>query len=228
MKSVLVLGGTGTIGQAIAGELTSLGLAVTVRGRTRLHDEWEPEDEPWGLVCAFGNYGPKGKFADMEVGEWLSWSVNLFQPIGAVHKFVRMMNGRPGRIVLLSGAGIGSGKHPEERTSYTVAKGALVHFVEAIAPELPNIAINAVAPGAVKSKLNPDPVDPVSPELCAKMVGWLMMGKHVPSGRTFSARHDTQGMIDGALMDGSLGTLRRVTGEMHLTQPNQNGVLRLV
>jgi len=199
-RQVLVNGGTGVIGGAIVAELKRLDFDVTSRGKTQIQEGWDC-DNPWGMVCAFGTYGPKGKFADLNLGQWLhSFVVNLHMQVAQVHAFANKLNGRPGRIVLLSGAGIGSGKHPAERTAYTVCKGALVHFVEAVAPEMPNIAINAVAPGAVKSRLNPDPVDPVSPELCARMVGWLMTGKNVPTGRLFAAKHDQHLTDDSPLI----------------------------
>lgn len=216
-RQVLVNGGTGIIGSAIVKKLRELDFDITSRGRpdrgsNGIQQDW-PADNPWGMVCAFGNYGPKGKFADINLGVWLqSFVVNLHMQVAQVHAFANKLNGAPGRIVMLSGAGIGSGNHPAERSAYTVCKGAIVHFVEAVAIEMPNIAINCVAPGAVKSKMNPDPIDAVSPTLCAELVGWLMIKDNAPSGRTFAAKHEDGADVDDALRDPSAYRMYRSLG----------------
>ena len=56
-----------------------------------------------------------------------------------------------GSIVVMSGAGVGNAGDFSHVTSYSSSKAALVHLVEALAPELlrgSTIRINAVAPGA--------------------------------------------------------------------------------
>lgn len=198
--SIIVLGASGTIGTAVANELERLGANPWRSSRRGL--EWP--DRPVGLVSCFGDYGPRGQFSHVSVDEWRScFETNFFAQLEEVKRFTGMLDGRHGRVVLMSGGGIGTARHPWNRVAYTACKGALVHFVEAVATELPNIAINAVAPGPVLSKMTNgelDPRDAISPEYCAKLVGWLMTSERAAtiSGRLLSARYD-QAVADKVL-----------------------------
>lgn len=196
----------------MANELERLGIYVCKFGR-RIPPLWNWPEDHSGLVVCCGSYGPKGDFSQISTDEWRAhFETNLLGQLEDVRRFIRMLDGRPGRIVLMSGAGIGSGNHPAHRVPYTVCKAALVHFVEAVAPELPNVAINAVAPGPVLSKMTEgelDPKDAVSPELCAKFVGWLMTDERAAklSGRLFSVRYDQE--IENKVLGGDDYQLRR-------------------
>src|SRR5262249_8940285 len=119
---------------------------------------------------------------------------------------------KQGAIVVLSGAGVGGNGTFDRMTSYSTAKAALVHLVEAIAPELEplGITINAVAPGAVLSGMTAQALKAgaragvqrdraqdcksnggVSPNLAAGMVHFLLSPEaRAVTGRLLSARFD--------------------------------------
>lgn len=188
-KDVLVLGSSGTIGGAVVTELIRAGATVHTPGRDF---QWKPVN-PWGLVVCFGSYGPKGKLVDVKANEiYQSLFLNVFTQMIQVREFLRLLDGRPGRIVLMGGAGVGSGNLPEERSSYVAAKHAIVGFVEAMSKELHGrVLINAVAPGPVKSKMTADDVrdDWVEPTLAASLVADLIMDEKIQlTGKLWSAR----------------------------------------
>ncbi len=191
-RDVLVLGASGTIGGAVANELTRLGAKVHTPGRDM---QWEPA-APWGLVCCFGDYGTKGYFEDLDPNDIIkTLQLNLYAQIYQVHKFLSQ---RPqctyGRIVLMSGGGIGGHQHPEQRVAYVTAKAGIAQFVKSLAAELLDfVTINAVAPGPVKSRMTEgEEREWVSPDLAAKMIGWLVMSDKAAdiTGRLLSARFD--------------------------------------
>ncbi len=188
MRDVLVTGSTGTIGSTVAEELTLRGYLVSKPGRDFA---WTPED-PYALVVCHGDYGPEELLYYVERDDWNNCiKTNLLDVVDQVRKFVRFMGKKPGRIVLMGGAAIGSGKHLPLRSAYVTAKGALHYFVEAMAHELPNIQINIVAPGPVKSAMTSNElgVDWVSPSLAAAITGDLLDGKWgATTGRIISAR----------------------------------------
>lgn len=176
IRDVLVLGSSGTIGGAVTKELMLAGANVHKPGRDF---QWEhAPNNPWGLVCCFGSYGPLGKLEDVMPSEiYQSLFLNVFTQMIQVREFIKLLDGRPGRIVLMSGGGVGSGQFPRGRSSYVAAKHAIVGFVQAMSKELTNITINAVAPGPVSSKMTQNDIrsDWVSPGLAAELVTKLIM-----------------------------------------------------
>lgn len=107
------------------------------------------------LVNAAGIYGPIGPLWDVDADEWMrAMHVNLggtFYCCQAV--LPHMIERRRGKIINFSGGGATS---PLPRFSaYGVSKTAVVRFTETLAEEVRefNIQVNAVAPGAVDTKL---------------------------------------------------------------------------
>lgn len=107
------------------------------------------------LVNAAGIYGPIGPLWDVDADEWMrAMHVNLggaFYCCLAV--LPHMIERRRGKIINFSGGGATS---PLPRFSaYGVSKTAVVRFTETLAEEVRefNIQVNAVAPGAVDTKL---------------------------------------------------------------------------
>ncbi len=186
MKDVLVLGASGTIGIAVSKSIAKAGANVHAPGR---HMMWCP-DNPWGLVCCFGNYGPNGKLKDMESIDIIkAIQLNLYMHVLQVQKFLRLLGDRPGRIVLLSGANVGGGNYPEGRIPYTISKFGIVGFVEALSKELDNVCINAVAPGPIKSNLTAQEKrnDWINPNIPAKLITKLIMDeKEYYTGNLFT------------------------------------------
>ena len=107
------------------------------------------------LVNAAGVYGPIGPMWDVDIDEWIqAMHINLFGTFMCCHAVLpHMVERRRGRIVNFSGGGATS---PLPRfTAYGVSKTAIVRLTETLAEEVKefNIQVNAVAPGAVDTRL---------------------------------------------------------------------------
>ncbi len=107
------------------------------------------------LVNAAGTYGPIGRAWEVDAQEWANtFSVNLFSSFLLCQRVVpHMIRAGRGKIINFSGGGATS---PLCRFSaYGVSKAAVVRFTETLAEELKefNIQVNAIAPGAVDTKL---------------------------------------------------------------------------
>ena len=110
------------------------------------------------LVNAAGVYGPIGPAWDIDVDEWIrAMQINLFGTFMCCHTVLpHMIKRRQGKIVNFSGGGATS---PLPRfTAYGVSKTAIVRLTETLAEEVKefNIQVNAVAPGAVNTRLQDD------------------------------------------------------------------------
>ena len=106
------------------------------------------------LVNAAGIYGPKGRLEDNDMNLWeKTFSVNIVGTAHACRAVIPFMRVKKyGRIITFSGGGEGAFPY---FTAYSASKGAIVRFTESLAAELApdNITVNAVAPGAVNTKL---------------------------------------------------------------------------
>jgi NAD(P)-dependent dehydrogenase (short-subunit alcohol dehydrogenase family) len=107
------------------------------------------------LVNNAGVYGPKGESEKVPFAEWArAVEINLFGTFLTCQAAIRQMKetGR-GKIINLSGGGATS---PLPRISaYAASKAAVVRLTETLAEELReySIDVNAVAPGALKTRL---------------------------------------------------------------------------
>src|SRR6266404_2533447 len=107
------------------------------------------------LVNAAGIYGPIGRVWEIDAEEWANtFSVNLFGPFLLCQAVLpHMIHAGRGKIINFSGGGATS---PLCRfTAYGVSKAAVVRLTETLAEEVKefNIQVNAIAPGAVDTKL---------------------------------------------------------------------------
>lgn len=107
------------------------------------------------LVCNAGVYGPMGPVDDNDWDEWVrAIEINLFGTVLCCRAVVPIMRRqRSGRIIVLSGGGA---TQPLPRLSaYAASKAAVVRFAETLAEEVKdtNITVNAVAPGALNTRL---------------------------------------------------------------------------
>ena len=107
------------------------------------------------LVNCAGIYGPIGLATDIDSEKWIeAININLcgtFLCIKAV--LPTMIENKGGKIINLSGGGAVS---PRPRFSaYSASKAAVVRLTETLAEEVKehNISINAIAPGAVNTRL---------------------------------------------------------------------------
>ena len=98
--------------------------------------------------------GPIGRF---ESNDWSAWEavfdVNLFAPARLAQLLVPQMRTRGGKIINLSGGGAASSR--PHFSAYAASKCALVRWTETLAEELKEdrIEVNAVAPGAMKTRM---------------------------------------------------------------------------
>jgi NAD(P)-dependent dehydrogenase (short-subunit alcohol dehydrogenase family) len=107
------------------------------------------------LVNAAGTYGPIGRVWEIDGHEWANaFSVNLFGAFFLCQAVLpHMIRAGRGKIINFSGGGATS---PLCRFSaYGVSKTAVVRLTETLAEEVKefNIQVNAIAPGAVDTKL---------------------------------------------------------------------------
>ena len=107
------------------------------------------------LVNCAGVYGPIGLAWEVDAAEWVrAMNVNLCGTFFACRAVVpHMVQRRKGKVINFSGGGATA---PLPRFScYGVSKAAVVRLTETLAEELKeyNIQINAIAPGAVNTRL---------------------------------------------------------------------------
>lgn len=107
------------------------------------------------LVNNAGIYGPIGPSEDVNFAEWQSAiEVNLYGVFHTCRAVMPMFKAQSyGKIINLSGGGA---TNPLPRFSaYAASKAAVVRLTETLAEELKdfNIDVNAVAPGALKTRL---------------------------------------------------------------------------
>lgn len=115
-------------------------------------------DNPCVLVNNAGVYGPFGLIEDNDWGEWVkAIEINLFGTILMCRAFLpKMRASKYGKIINLSGGGATA---PLPRiSSYAASKAAVVRFTETLAEETrgAGIDVNAVAPGALNTRLMDD------------------------------------------------------------------------
>ena len=109
------------------------------------------------LVNAAGIYGPIGPSASVDLDAWKkTFEVNLFGTFSMYRQVVPlMMKAKKGKIINFSGGG--DGPLPNF-SAYSASKVAIVRLTETLAEEVKaySIDINAVAPGAVNTKILED------------------------------------------------------------------------
>ena len=107
------------------------------------------------LVNNAGVYGPLGPIEEIDWEEWArAVNINLLGSVMMVRAFLpHFKSNRYGKIIQLSGGGATS---PLPRISaYAASKAAVVRFAETLAVEVRewNIDVNAIAPGALNTRL---------------------------------------------------------------------------
>jgi len=117
---------------------------------TRVADQHAPV---WAVVNNAAVLGPVGAIDAVDVESWMqALAIDVGGVVAVTRAFVPQMRRHGGgRVVNLSGAGIG-GPAPQPRVgAYTASKAAVDVLTEVLAPDLngDGITVNAVAPGPV-------------------------------------------------------------------------------
>lgn len=182
-------------------------------------DFFKKAKHPYGLICNAGNLGVVGSFLEVRFEAWSnSLRENFLSHAAMIQRFGRHFKekGRKtGSVVVLSGAGLGGPMTFANLSSYSTAKAALVHLVEALSLEFTelDIMINAIAPGQVVSGITEQALQAgperagafaenarnckrtggVSPDLAARLTAFLMSDQSRGiTGRLLSARFDQE------------------------------------
>ena len=183
--------------------------------------------------------GPVGAIDQVPHDEWLrALQIN----VGGTASLVRavlpsMAKNSYGRMLTLSGGGVGGPNLPNRVSAYVASKGAVMVLTEAIASELPaGVTINAIAPGpiptgfmdevlhvgpdvagralydAVQSTVKPDlrPLRELVLYLASESAGWL-------NGRCLSARWDPPSALASmaTAIEPSRFRLRRIDEDLY-------------
>ncbi len=122
--------------------------------RSAIKDAADAGGPIYGLVCSSGVYGAINSFADVAFADWeRTITVNLIGTARTIHATLPYMTAPDGgRIVLFSGGGQGPMPHFSD---YVSSKGAIWRLTETLGHELApdQIFVNAIAPGAVNTRL---------------------------------------------------------------------------
>jgi 3-oxoacyl-[acyl-carrier protein] reductase len=198
------------------------------------------------LVNAAGRQPPIGPLAENDAADWAQTiQVNL---LGTFHCIQAVLPGmrqrRAGKIINFSGGGATSPR--PNFSAYAVSKAAVVRLTETLAEELKpyNIQVNAVAPGAVNTRMLEEVLAAgtvagpelneakrrkerggTAPELAAALVAFLASeASDALTGKLISAPHDDWQDWDAAriaeLMPTPMYTLRRL--DAHTVKPLAN------
>lgn len=178
MRRIVVTGGSKGIGLACARLLALDGRAVTLVAREeealrvavaslpgeghRWHacdvadqDAWTSLelDEVVGLVCAAGLLEPVGPVGTYDVAAFRrTLDVNIVGTLLAVEACLPALRSAGGAIVTFGGGGATSPLPNFD--AYAASKAAVVRLTENLAPAIPPVKINAVAPGFVATAIH--------------------------------------------------------------------------
>lgn len=201
------------------------------------------------LINNAGVIGPLGPITEVDMGAWgQAVAVDLLGVAHAIRAFAPgMRDAGGGRILNLSGGGVGGPGPQGGMSAYTASKAAVVSLTETLARELApyNITVNAVAPGAAATRMT-DTVLAAGPavageELYASFarqraagdslekLGEVMVflasgGAGALTGKLISAKWDPLARLAeqaDALNASSAYTLRRIDGELFAEVPRK-------
>jgi NAD(P)-dependent dehydrogenase (short-subunit alcohol dehydrogenase family) len=265
-KNCLVIGASGTLGSAVARAFIDAGGRVTVTSTLGLGSSSAIEDAVDHLaldvssrdnvnrvvtevmrrigsldvvVNCSGVQGPIGPTQNLDPTAWIrTIEVNLLGCLYLAQAVVPPMLAQGhGKLIFFSGGGATSAR--PFFSAYGASKVAVVRFVETLAEELrnTNIQINAIAPGAVRSRMwdemraagtaggdkllselkQMDETGGVPAQRAAALAVFLASDRSQNlSGRLISAVHDKweqMGNRVAQIMSSEAGTLRRIPFE---------------
>jgi len=160
------------------------------------------------LVSNAGVYGPMGSIDAVDWDEWVqAIAINLTGNVYCARKaFAAFKPQRYGKIIMLSGGGA---TNPLPGISaYAASKAAIVRFAETLALEARewNIDVNAVAPGALMTRLTDQLID-AGPERVSAALHARMVKLKQEGGTPLSTGAKLCGYLASAESDGLTGRL---------------------
>ena len=188
-------------------------------------------------AAVLGPVGPIGDLDPREIAHTLT--VNVAGVAALVRSVVAPMAAQGfGRILTMSGGGVGGPGLPARVSAYVASKGAVMLLTEALALELPDgITINSVAPGAVPTGFM-DEVVQAGPEIAGVALFATVQATTMPdltplrdlvlylvdsdaawlTGRCLSARWDPPQALEAARVAGVTAAryrLRRIDEDLY-------------
>jgi 3-oxoacyl-[acyl-carrier protein] reductase len=201
--------------------------------------------KPSVLICNAAVLGPVGRINRTSAADWSSALLtNVAGTANAIRVFWEdISRQQDGRILCLSGGGIGGPNAMRRTSAYTSSKSAIVTLVESLSHDLTGstATINMLAPGSVSTtflqgilEAGPDASGETlyqdarhrarnpSEELSQSLVNLVLyllseQSRHI-NGRLLSARWDTPEKLNslrGTLRDQDLFTLRRIDDTLY-------------
>jgi len=236
----LALGGHATAPAGVTGNERTLSLQFDIRSWKGVSGALQRVQQHFGaldvVVNCSGVQGPIGPTQTLDPEAWArAVEVNLFGSFYLARAAVPiMLKQGGGKIIYFSGGGATSAR--PFFSAYGASKVAVVRFTETLAEELrdTNIQINAIAPGAVRSRMwdemraagaagglklldeikQMDRTGGVPPERAASLALFLASDRSRNlTGRLISAVYDKWEEMEpriAAIMSTEAGTLRRV------------------
>src|SRR2546425_7745009 len=145
--------------QTAALGVTSVALSGDVSRRSEVERIMAAALEKFGridvLVNAAGIYGPIGPLVENDLEEWVqAVEINLLGAVFCIHCFLPHMVA-PGKGVVINFSGGGAVAPFPRFSAYSASKAAVVRLTETVAEEGKDsgVRINAIAPGAVNTRL---------------------------------------------------------------------------
>lgn len=199
------------------------------------------------LINNAGIYGPIGPLEENNDGLWLETiKTNIISMVYCSKLVIPTLKKKKmGKIINLSGSGVGGNRVKSNFSAYFTSKIAVVGFSEVLAEELKsyNIQVNSIAPGAVNTRLteyllkqDPNKVGlpmyeetlrqrktgGTTPILIAKLVAFLSSDRaNKITGRYLSARWDKIEQLENrSIWPPNLYKLRRI--DYHLFYEREN------
>jgi NAD(P)-dependent dehydrogenase (short-subunit alcohol dehydrogenase family) len=224
-RVAIVTGGTRGLGLEIARAYENAGARVVAAGRSDA-DVTDPEacaalvERAGAVTVLVNNAGVLGPAGPLDDNDWDAWvhtvRVNLLGTVAMCRAVVPGMRERGyGKIINVSGGGA-TGPRPNF-SAYAASKAAVVRLTETLAAELDGIDVNAIAPGALPTRMLDEvlatgfeQVEPASFERATALAVFLASAASDGiRGRLIAAQWDDWETLRPPLPD-DLYTLRRV------------------
>jgi NAD(P)-dependent dehydrogenase (short-subunit alcohol dehydrogenase family) len=174
------------------------------------------------LICNAGVYGPKGRVEDCDWTEWVqAVEINLLGTVLCCRTVVPIMRRqRSGRIVMLSGGG--ATQPLPYFSAYAASKAAVVRFAETLAREVEDagITVNAVAPGALNTRLL-DEVIEAGPEKVGQAFYERALRQKTEGGTPLDVGADLVAFLASPASDGVTGRLLAAVWDNWRALPEQ-------